>query len=235
MSKTSTPDIPARIIDGIHNELDAIRAADLSDRNAAMAMAEAKQRAFEAKCRCGEYLLEAREIWGTYGKWQKWLHDNFSLSTRTANEWMEYVEYSERIDAAAPPKLEPPADEPAAAEQTPEQAAVAAAAVAAATEANQKRASHFTWRGLKAIIAKEKEKENPDAPKKKPPRAVTAKKKKSIEELLRGLEPDEVLKALRDAAFDRTQLDELGRLISKYLDSLDADDAEFGEEERASA
>jgi hypothetical protein len=228
----SAPDIPARIVNGIHIELDAIHAADLTDRNAAMAVAEAKQRAFEAKCRCGELLLEAKGIWGKYGKWRAWLKDNFSLSYKTADEWMEYVTYRDRIIEAAPPEPEAAADD-ATDDPTPEQAAAAAEQVAADADANEKRASHFTWRGLKAIITKEKEKDGEDyVPKKPPRRAVTAKKPKPIEELLAVLAPDEVFKALRDAKYSRAYLNELGKLIVEYLDG---DDFAEAEEERPMA
>jgi hypothetical protein len=221
MTKPTPPEISAEIINGIRTELAAIHAADITERDAAMTMAAAKQRAFEAKCRCGEQLLKAKDIWGKYGGWRKWLEDNFSLSYKTADQWMEYVTYRDRIIEAAPPEPKlPAAEESADADATPAEAAAAEAA----TEANEKRASHFTWRGLQAIISKEKEKEKEAedyVPKRKPGpprRAVTAAKKKAtIDELLRELEPDEVFQALRTARYERDQLYKLGELIAAYL------------------
>jgi hypothetical protein len=173
--------VPENIIAQIKAEVDEVQAFEQIERDAQTSMFEAKKTAFEHKCACGKLLIEAKRIHGVDGKWRAWLKVNFPLSYKTADEWMEYVKYHDKIIAAAPDK--PPIIDDDA---TPD---------------DVKRASHFSWRGLRELIKKDKEKENPDAPK-KTRRAVTAKKPKTIDDQLRNhlaeLVPDEVLAALED-------------------------------------
>jgi len=156
------------------------------------------KRSLDAAIKCGELLLKAKEA-VKHGDWSEWLAKNCpDIADRTARTYMQLADPDNKD------KLD---------------------------DAKRSRGADLGVGAARAALAKPKTQAEKDQAKARAKAAKTAKEtaikdaikaaSASIEDQLRDLAPDEVLKALEDADWETEKLTELAELLNARLKKME--------------